>query len=115
MAFEAPELPELLGPMPPPQTPHDHARRQVAGGKQACGPGPRVIVAPPFGAAGQRGEDRWHPVERLNRGLLLHAQDDGPLRRVPIQADHIADLVYEERIRGALEGLGPVRLQPKQT
>jgi hypothetical protein len=46
-------------------------------------------------------------------GFLVHREHQGVLRRVQAQADHVADLVHELRIRRELPGLDRVRLEPE--
>jgi hypothetical protein len=49
------------------------------------------------------------PVQGLDLRLLVHAEDQCSFRRVQVEAHDVADLVDEERVRGQLERLGPVR------
>jgi len=46
--------------------------------------GTLVIVGGSLGRAGQHRQDRRGPIERLDLGLLVDAQDDGALGRVEI-------------------------------
>ena len=43
------------------------------------------------------GQQRLGAVERLNLALFVHAQDQGAVRRVGVEADDVADLVDEMR------------------
>jgi hypothetical protein len=72
---------------------------------------PVVVVGAPFGHAGHHRQHRLGPVERLDLGLLVHAQHHGPLRRVVVEADHIDDLLHEQRVGGQLEPVQHVRFE----
>ena len=50
-------------------------------------------------------------VERLNLALLVDRQHHGMRRRIDIEADNIANLLGEFRVRGQLEGPHAVRLK----
>ena len=65
-------------------------------------PGALVVVRRALGHAGQHRQDRRGAIERLDLGLLVHAQHDRALRRGEIQADDVADLVDEQRVLGQL-------------
>jgi hypothetical protein len=82
------ELLELLGAVAPAETSHHLARGQVEGRKQAGCPVPGVIMAPAFGGAGEQRDAGVHPVEGLNRGLLIDTEDHGlcPRRTDPSRA-----------------------------
>ena len=67
-----------------------------------------------FDVAEAHGQRRLGAIERLNLGLLIHAQDHRVVRRVEVQPDDVAHFLEEERIGGQLEGLGPMRLDPEQ-
>jgi hypothetical protein len=53
-------------------------------------------------------------LQRLNLRLLVHAQHDGALRRVEIEADDVADLVNEQRVFGKLPRPLAMGLQPER-
>jgi len=89
----------------------DLAAGDVQGGEQVGGAAPFVVEAAPFGDAGQHREHRGGAFQGLDLGFLVHAEDDGVTRRVEVDADDVADLVDEERVRGDLEGLGAPGLQ----
>ena len=64
-------------------------------------------------ALGATGRQRQHPVlavERLNRGLLIHAEHGGVRGRVKVQADHVGRLGLELRIVRDHVPLQPMRL-----
>ena len=52
---------------------------------------------------------RLGTVQRLDLGLLIHAQNHGMRRRLDIQAHDVADLLGEAWVVGELEGAKPVR------
>lgn len=56
-------------------------------------------------------QERLRPVQRLDLGLLVDAQDDGVGRRVQVEAHHIVDLLFGSGIRAELERLDPMGLQ----
>src|ERR1035438_4977835 len=110
-------------------------RRAVAGagrGRVAGTADPDQVAPMGSPKAWTRGEpDAWRharPVRRAGWGnvtpakastrpsptQLIHAQDQGMLGRVHVQADDVADLVDELRVRGQLPGLLQVRLQPER-
>ena len=61
----------------------DHlAGGQVQRGVEAGGPGAFLVVGRALGHARQQRQDRRRAVERLDLGLLIHAQHDRPLGRV---------------------------------
>ncbi len=64
-----------------------------------------VIVTAALDLPRTHRRQRLGPVERLNRGLLVHAQHQGAVRRIQIQPHNIAYLLDEERIVGQLKGL----------
>jgi hypothetical protein len=39
----------------------------------------KVVMGAALGLAGPHGQDRLHPIEGLDRGLLVGAQDQGSL------------------------------------
>ena len=73
-----------------------------------------VVVGDPFSVAKAHRQHRLGALERLTLALLVHADDQRIVRWAQIQAHHVAQLLYEERIRRQLEALGAVRLQAKE-
>ena len=65
----------------------------------------------PLGDAWPHRQDRPGPVQGLDLGLLIHADNDRVLRWCQVEAHDVADLGFELRIGGELEPLGAVRLQ----
>jgi hypothetical protein len=72
---------------------------------------PLVVVGAALGQARQHRQDRLGAVQRLDLGLLVHAQHHRPLGRVVIQPDDIDDLLDKQRIGRQLEAVGQVRLE----
>lgn len=68
-----------------------------------------VVAAAPRRLAGPHRQHRLTAIERLDLGLLAHAQDDGMLRRRDIEPDDVTDLDHEVWISRELECLHPVR------
>ena len=93
----------------------DLAGRGVESGEQRQGAVAFVVVAAPFGLTGAHRQQRLGPVEGLDLALLVDAQDQRPFRRIEIEPDNIANLLYEERVARQLEALRTVRLQPEGT
>ena len=48
-----------------------------------------VLKSMAFGTPRRQGQHRVFAIERLNRGLLVHAEHGCVLRRVQVQPDHI--------------------------
>ncbi len=69
-----------------------------------------VAMGRPGSALGHR-QGGLGPVERLDLGLTVEAEDDGPLWRVQVKADDGDEFLLEARIGGHLQGVGPSRLQ----
>ena len=83
------------------------ARFGVERGVQREGPVTDVLNAMAFGPP-RRQRSHWvFAIERLNRGVLVHAEHGRVLRRMQRQADHIGRLGLEVRIVG-----GQVPFQP---
>ena len=59
------------------------------------------------------GQDGVAPVQRLNRGLLIHAEDRRMRRRMEIEADDVRRLALEVGIRTGDVALQAVRLEPR--
>ena len=75
---------------------------------------PLVVVGGALGDPRAHRQDRRGPIQRLDLGLLIHAQHHGPLGRVEVQPDDIADLLDEQRVLRQLPGLLAVGLQPER-
>ena len=68
----------------------------------------------PGRGSGQDRQGRGGAVQRLDLGLLIHAQHQRPLRRVQVEPDDVTDLGDELRIGRQLPGLLQVRLEPER-
>ena len=73
-----------------------------------------VVVAGPRRGAGQHGKHRCGAIERLDLGLLVHAQHQRPLGGIQVQPDDVADLGHEQRILGQLPRILFVRSQSER-
>lgn len=69
-----------------------------------------VVAGPGVGQARSHRQDRPCSVERLNLTLLVHAQYQGLVGRVHVQAHDISYFLDEMRVRRELEGPGQVGL-----
>jgi hypothetical protein len=83
----------------------------VEGGEQAGDAVPLVVMGAALRHAGHHRQDRLGAVQRLDLGLLVHAQHDRGVWRVQVQAHHVVHLVHEQRIGRQLEGVDQVRLE----
>ena len=63
----------------------------------------RIVMAAPLDLARSHRQQRLGAVKRLNLRLLVHAQDQGVHGWRQIEADNVAHLFDEERIRRQLE------------
>ena len=86
----------------------------VQRGEQVDGAVPDVVVAAPLRCPGDHRQHRRGPFQRLDLRLLIDREDRRVRRRRQVQADHVADLVDEQRVRGDLEVLGAPGLQPER-
>ena len=71
---------------------------------------PDVVVGALLRHARHHRERRLRPGQRLDLGLLVHAQHDRGLGRVQVQPDDVVDLVHEQRVVGQLEPVRPCGL-----
>jgi hypothetical protein len=70
-----------------------------------------IVVGPTFRHPGQHRQHRLGPVQRLDLGLLVHAQHHCPLGWVVVEPDDVDDLVDKQRVGRQLEGVGQVRVE----
>ena len=82
----------------------------VEGGVQRQRAVPEVLEAMALGAPGRQRQHRILAVQRLDRGLLVHAEHRRMLRRVQVQPDHVGRLGLEVRIVGGQVAFEPMRL-----
>src|SRR5262249_1402905 len=78
--------------------------------EKARRPVPFVVVSHPRRQTRPQRQNRLSPVERLDLGLLVDAQDEGPFRRIMVEADNVSLLAVEVRIGTELEPLHSMRL-----
>src|ERR1700678_3917019 len=69
---------------------------------------PEVVVRGPLRPAGRQRQQGLGALQGLALALLVDAQHERVIRWVEVKADHVADLVDEERIGRKLERLLPV-------
>ena len=84
----------------------DVERREQAGDAVAL-----VVMGAALRHAGQHRQHRLGAVQRLDLGLLIHAQHHRTLGRVVLQPDDIDDLLDNQRIGRQLEAVGQVRFE----
>ena len=89
----------------------DRALGDIQGGKECGGAMALVIVRHRAAATGLEGQAGLRAIQRLDLAFLIHAEDDGMLGRVQIQAHHILQLVLEVRIPAEFKGPDPMGLQ----
>ena len=86
----------------------DLAAGHLQRGEQAGGAVARVVVSHTRGQSGPHRQRRLRAIKRLNLGLFIHAQHQGPLRWVQIEPDDIGQLAVELGVAAELEALDPV-------
>ena len=96
------ELLELDRAVSAVQRPDHLAGAEVQGGVEARSAVALVVVRRALGQARPHRQDRRRAVQRLDLGLLVHAQHDGALGRVQVEADDVSDLGHELRIAASL-------------
>ena len=70
-----------------------------------------VLEAVSLGATGRQRQNGIATVERLNRGLFIHAEDGGMLRRIQIERDDLRRFLFEIGIGRSQVTLQSMRLQ----
>ena len=73
-----------------------------------------VVVGDAFDVAEPHGKHGLGAFEGLDLALLIDAKDHTLVRWIEIKADHVAQLLDEERIGRELEAAGAVRLQTEE-
>ena len=76
---------------------------------------PHIVMGAPLGLSGTHRQQRLRTVQCLNLGFLIHAQHQGFIWRMQIQADDIPHLFNEQRVLGKLKGFGTMWLQSERT
>jgi hypothetical protein len=108
------EAAELLRPMARRHFGEHLSGCDIERGVEVGGAVADVVVALPRRHPRHQRQHRRRTVERLDLRLLVHTEHDRRLGRVEIEPDDVSDLVDELRIRGQLERLRLVRLQPER-
>lgn len=73
-----------------------------------------VVVSDALDVAEAHRQHRLSTLQRLALALLVHADHQRVVRRAEVQANHVAQLLDEERVVGQLEAFGAMRLQAEQ-
>ena len=73
-----------------------------------------AVVGAPRGLNEARGQHRLVAIERLDLAFLRHAQNEGPVQRDHVEANHVAHLGHGVRVCGQLERFQPVWLQAER-
>ena len=84
----------------------------VEGGEQGGGAVPVVVVGAALDQPRLHRQHRHGAVQRLDLGLLVHAQQDRVLRWGQVEPADVGDLADQLRIGGEPERLGSPRLDP---
>ena len=105
------KLAELQGPVAAVALANHLTGPGVQSSEEGRGAVAHVIMGAPLGLARTQGQKRPGAVQGLDLGLLVHAQDQRPVRRVEVEPHNIPHLLDEEGVRRQLEGLGAVGLQ----
>src|SRR4051812_9268892 len=84
--------------MPRRRLTHDFAGARVERGIERQRAVPVVLESVAFGAAGREREHGIEPVERLNRGFFVEAEDGRVLRRGEVQPDDVGGLHFKRRV-----------------
>src|SRR5260370_1308944 len=92
---------ERLAGMAGSRAPNDFCCFGVQRGVQREGAVTVVLESVSLGSAGSQRQYRIQPVQRLNAGLFINAENDCMLRRFLIQSTHITRLLPENRFNPA--------------
>jgi hypothetical protein len=101
---------ELLMPVSPVARADGHSGSNIHSRKQRCNSMPLVIMRLPSGNARPQRQNRFGPIQRLDLTLFIHAQHDGTIRWVQVQANDVPHLLHKLRVFGKLEILHAMRL-----
>ncbi len=107
------ELAEVLAPVAMMQLPDHRAGLHVEGREEVARAVAEVVVRAPLGLARRHRQHRRGPLGRLDQRLIVHAQDERPVRRVEVEPDDVTDLLDEQRVLRELECFRAVRLEPE--
>jgi hypothetical protein len=105
------KLAELHGTMAAMTTANDRARLDVQGREERRRAMAHGVVSAAFHLARAHGQQRRRAIQGLDLRLLLGPHHQGAVRRIQVEADHIAHLLHAERVLRALEGFRPMWLQ----
>ena len=83
---------------------HDSASGHFQGRIQTGEPVAPIVVSLAGRQAGSEGKQGLGAAEGLNLSFLVHAQDDGVVRRVQIESNHVIDLIFDLGVGAELEG-----------
>jgi hypothetical protein len=83
----------------------DAAGGHVQSGEQRSRAMADIVVGAPLDTPGRQWPDRLGALQRLDLGLLVHAQHDCVGGRVKVQPDHVADPCVQLWVSGELERL----------
>lgn len=89
---------------------HDLAFQIIERGKQRHRAMPNRVMGGGLDMPHAQWEAGLGALDRLALTLFVAAEDQRPIRRIQVQADHIPELFVEPRIVGDLEGPCQVRL-----
>lgn len=103
---------EFLGPMALVALPDDRSVGHVQRGEQVRDPVPPVVVGLPLRQTRSQRQDGLGAVQGLDLGLLVHAEHQGVLGRIEVEAHHVPQLLLEILVAAELEVLHAVRLDP---
>ena len=107
------ELAELHRPMAAVRLADDLASLHIERRKQRRRPVPCVIVGAAFGLARLHRQQGGRAVQRLDLRFLVDAQHDSMIGRIDIQPGDVPDFLDQQRVGRQLEGLAPMRAQPR--
>lgn len=91
--------------------PDDESRLDVQRGEKCGGAMALIIMCHGGGPALLQRQSRLGPIKRLDLGLLVHAEYNGPIRWVEVKADDLGDFLLEHRVVRGLERLHDMRLE----
>src|ERR1019366_243343 len=104
---------ELARAMTTMQLSQHAAAGHVESSEQNGGAVALVIVAAAFDLSGAHGQQRRGALQCLNLALLVHAQHQGTVGRMEVEADDVANFVDKQRVAAQLESVAAMGLQRK--
>ena len=105
------ESQDLLVPMLGHAFPDHTSVQDVQGRKQGGGTMALVVVGHDSAASFLHEQPWLDPLQGWNLDLLVHAKDNGLVRRVEVQSHDVGEFLREAKILRELETFGPVGLQ----